>query len=192
MFWTERGCTKCQPPTTRALSQVGGKAVNFLITLQNHRYVNLVAEMQMMSLRHPFLFFSLLRRLCFSSSPRQRGRCGRGGACSSRICGKAVNFLITLQNLHPEPRMVQSGVRTPNVVFFFYFFGIGVSFVLDGAWLHEVPAPDNAGVVASWRQSRQLFNHAPKPSLCQSCSRNANDVLATSVFIFFAVTAAML
>ena len=42
--------------------------------------------------------------------------------------------------------MVQSGVRTPNVVFFFYFFGIGVSFVLDGAWLHEVPAPDNAGV----------------------------------------------
>ena len=42
--------------------------------------------------------------------------------------------------------MVQSGVRTPNAVFFFYFFGIGVSFVLDGAWLHEVPAPDNAGV----------------------------------------------
>ena len=49
------------------------------------------------------------------------------------------------------------------MVFFFYFFGSGVSFVLDGAWLHEVPAPDNAGVVASWRQSRQLFNHAPKP-----------------------------
>ena len=98
LFWTERGCTKCQPPTTRALSQVGGGA---------------------------------------------------------------VNFLIMLQNPHPEPRMVQSGVRTPNVVFFFYFFGSGVSFVLDGAWLHEVPAPDNAGVVASWRRSRQLFNHAP-------------------------------
>ena len=27
----------------------------------------------------------------------------------------------------------------------------GVSFVLDGAWLHEVPAPDNAGVsVGEW------------------------------------------
>ena len=87
---------------------------------------------------------------------------------------------------------VRDDVRTPNVVFFFYFFGIGVSFVLDGAWLHEVPAPDNACVsVGEWLAAPVIGGRAvnflitlQNPVQVRNCAEKYRDTRVVS-FLFW-------